>query len=114
MKKVEWNKKHTWKVTKFYDKKGIVAFQYKGQWYTAYPDRTCYEYDDNGEYYIASDGCGHCDLEKYCKINNPIHNACAEFNKCAVTIGHCPPPHKMKDVELDGVKIPYLELYGVR
>ena len=34
MIKVEWNKEHTWKVTKKLDKDGnVIAFKWMGDWY---------------------------------------------------------------------------------
>jgi len=82
--KVEWNEAHSWKVTKKYDKDGkVIAMKWMGEWY--YP-RKDYSGRDwmYGGWYIASDVCDHCALEKYCKANNPINHACEEADQSEI------------------------------
>ena len=81
--KVEWNDKHSWKVTKRLDKDGkVIAMKFLGEWYYPYKDYSGRDYL-NG-YYIASDVCDNCALEKFCKGNNPIYNACCETNELEI------------------------------
>ena len=84
MIKVEWNKEHSWKVTKQLDKDGkVIAMKFKGVWY--YP-RKDYSGRDwmYGSWYIASDVCDNCNLKKYCKADNPIWNACSETDELEI------------------------------
>ena len=84
MIKVEWNKEHSWKVTKALDKDGkVIAMKFKGVWY--YP-RKDYSGRDwmYGSWYIASDVCDNCNLKKYCKADNPIWNACSETDELEI------------------------------
>lgn len=82
--KVEWNDKHSWKVTKQYDKDGrIVAMKFRGDWYYPRKDYSGRDYID-GNCYIASDVCDHCALEKFCKGDNPIWNGCNERNELEI------------------------------
>ena len=82
--KVEWNDKHSWKVTKELDKDGnVVAMKFKGEWYYPRKDYSGRDYM-YGSWYIASDVCDHCDLQKFCKGDNPIWNACSETNELEI------------------------------
>lgn len=78
---VEWNKEHTWKVTKRYKNGKLVSFKYAGLWYYPVKDYSGRETDGNGNTYIASDVCDNCELEKWCVAFNPINNACGEHNE---------------------------------
>ena len=82
--KVEWNDKHSWKVTKELDKDGkVIAMKFNGEWY--YP-RKDYSGRDwmYGSWYIASDVCDNCALQKFCKGDNPIWNACSETDELEI------------------------------
>ena len=81
--KVEWNDAHSWKVTKKIKNGKVVAFKYMGEWY--YP-RKDYSGRDwmYGSWYIASDVCDNCALEKVCKGNNPINHACEEADQSEI------------------------------
>lgn len=82
--KVEWNDKHSWKVTKRYDKDGkVVAMKFMGDWYYPQKDYSGRDHID-GNYYIASDVCDNCALQKECKGDNPIWNACNERNELEI------------------------------
>jgi len=82
--KVEWNDKHSWKVTKRYDKDGkVVAMKFMGDWYYPRKDYSGRDHID-GNYYIASDVCDNCALQKECKGDNPIWNACNERNESEI------------------------------
>lgn len=82
--KVEWNDKHSWKVTKRYDKDGrVVAMKFMGDWYYPHKDYSDRDHID-GNYYIASDVCDNCALQKECKGDNPIWNACNERNESEI------------------------------
>lgn len=82
--KVEWNDEHSWKVTKRYDNEGRVdAIKFRGDWYYPrkdYSGRDCMY----GSWYIASDVCDNCALQKFCKGDNPIWNACNERNELEI------------------------------
>ena len=79
--KVEWNDNHTWKVTKEYDNKGnIISLRYKGVRFYPVEDYDGKCSDGCGNYYIGCDCCHNCVLENICKADNPINNACSEFN----------------------------------
>lgn len=80
---VEWNKEHSWKVTKKIKNGKVVAFKYMGEWYYPvkdYSGRDCMY----GLQYIASDVCDNCSLESVCKADNPIHHACREANELEI------------------------------
>ena len=82
--KVEWNDKHSWKVTKRYDKDGkVVAMKFMGDWYYPRKDYSGRDYM-YGNWYIASDVCDNCALQKECKGDNPIWNACNERNESEI------------------------------
>ena len=80
MLKVEWNKEHTWKVTKKNVNGKVVAFKYKGEWYYPIKDYSGRDYM-YGTCYIASDTCEHCELHRECKTDNPIQHACEEADE---------------------------------
>lgn len=81
MIQVEWNKEHTWKITKKYVNGKLDSFRYKGLWYVPVKDYSGIETDGYGNTYIGSDCCDNCPLEKDCFAFNPINEACQEFNK---------------------------------
>lgn len=95
MYKVEWNKEHTWKITKYYKNNKLKKFMFEGIWYHAVYDHSCIDYDEYGNRYIACDGCDNCELEKECRADNPIHNACSEFHRSAIHLCSCLPPGKI-------------------
>ena len=82
---VEWNDTHSWKVTKHLDRDGkVVALKFKGKMYYPYTDysgRVC----EQGNWYIGSDCCDNCELQKYCKGFNPINNACEQVNRLEIS-----------------------------
>lgn len=41
MYKVEWNKDHTWKITKYYKNDKLKKFNYYGDWFSASTDNSC-------------------------------------------------------------------------
>ena len=61
----------------------VIAMKWMGEWY--YP-RKDYSGRDwmYGSWYIASDVCDNCALEKYCKANNPINHACEEADQSEI------------------------------
>ena len=80
-RKVEWNKEHTWKILKQYDKSGkLCAIKFDGEWYYPKKDYSGRDYM-YGTPYIASDVCDNCALQHDCKAFNPINNACEERNE---------------------------------
>ena len=81
MIQVEWNKEHTWKITKKYVNGKLDSFKYQGLWYVPVEDYSGIETDACGNSYIGSDCCDNCPLEKDCFSSNPINEACQEFNK---------------------------------
>ena len=83
MIQVEWNKEHSWKVTKKIVNDKVVAFKYMGEWYYPVKDYSGRDWID-GNCYIASDVCEHCALNNVCIANNPINNACAEANELEI------------------------------
>lgn len=84
--KVEWNDAHTWKVTKYLDKEGkVTALKFKGLMYYPCEDYSGREWDDSGNWYIGSDCCDNCVLQKYCKAFNPINNACEQTDMLEVS-----------------------------
>lgn len=98
MLKVVWNKKRTWKILKFYKEGKLKKIKYNGDWYHPVFDYSCFDYDDSGNRYIACDGCDNCFLEKVCKGDNPIYEACGEFNKLSIHLEPCLPPNKKPKV----------------
>ena len=82
--KVEWNKEHTWKVTKKYKNGKLVSFKYNGLWYYPVKDYSGRVTDSDGNTYIGSDVCNNCELEKRCVAFNPICNACHEYNEVEI------------------------------
>ena len=96
MYKVEWNKEHTWKVVKYYKNGKLKKFKFGNSWYWDVYDHSCIDYDECGNRYIACDGCANCELEDACKCDNPIQNACGEFDKISIHLEHCLPPHKTR------------------
>lgn len=105
MYKVEWNKDHTWKITKYYKKDKLKKFNYYGNWFSASTDNSCYDYDECGNRYIACDCCDNCSLEGDCRPDNPIYNACAEFDRCNISIHPCLPPNKRPKITIAMRKI---------
>ena len=84
MIKVEWNKEHSWKVTKQLDKDGkVIAMKFKGVWYYPRKDYSGRDYI-GAEWYIGSDVCHNCVLQKFCKGDNPIWNACSETDELEI------------------------------
>ena len=81
--KVEWNDKHSWKVTKKIVDGKVVAFKYMGQWYYPVEDYSGRDHID-GNYYIASDVCHNCALKNVCNGDNPIWNACQEADELEI------------------------------
>lgn len=79
MYKVQWNKKHTWKILKYYKEGKINKILFEGLWYRPVVNRNSFERDEFGNQYIACDGCDDCALVDVChesNTDNPIGDAC--------------------------------------
>jgi hypothetical protein len=81
--KVEWNNEHSWKVVKEYKNNKISSLRFLGDKYVPVKDYSGRGYDC-GNCYIASDVCDKCDLQKYCRTNNPIQRACEEYDETEI------------------------------
>lgn len=61
----------------------VVAMKFMGDWYYPRKDYSGRDYM-YGSWYIASDVCDNCALQKECKSDNPIWNTCNERNESEI------------------------------
>ena len=97
MYKVQWNKKHTWKILKYYKEGKINKILFEGLWYRPVVNRNSFERDEFGNQYIACDGCDDCALVDVChesNTDNPIGDACDEFGMSPCCMIYTTPPNK--------------------
>lgn len=74
MKKIVWDKSHSWKIIKNYINGELDSFEFKG---ITYFSVSVMGYAIMNDY---DDCCGSCPLVRKCEASNPIQEACNEFN----------------------------------